>query len=454
MAKAHAQYVCQSCGAVYPKWAGRCEACNEWNTLVEETPAAALPKGVSGGRGGKAIAFVGLKGYCATPPRLQTGIAELDRVCGGGLVAGSAVLVGGDPGIGKSTLLLQACGALASTLRCLYITGEEAVDQVRLRAARLGLESAPVELATATNVRDIAASLDVKDAADLVVIDSIQTMYTDAVDSAPGTVTQVRTCAHELIRIAKKRGFTLFLVGHVTKEGTLAGPRVLEHMVDTVLYFEGERGHHFRILRAVKNRFGATDEIGVFEMMNAGLAEVPNPSALFLAERRGNVSGSCVFAGMEGTRPMLVEIQALVAPTSLGTPRRTVVGWDSSRLAMIAAVLEARCGLALGGHDIYLNVAGGLRISEPAADAAVAAALVSSLKDQPVSPQAVVFGEIGLSGEMRAVAQMDQRLREAAKLGFTEAWMPKSAGRKSEIDVPKKVSIDTLGHVQALVDKF
>ncbi len=454
MAKAHAQFVCQSCGAVYPKWAGRCEACNEWNTLAEEAPATALPKGVSGGRGGKTIAFVGLKGKTATPPRLQTGIAELDRVCGGGLVAGSAILVGGDPGIGKSTLLLQACGALAGTSKCLYITGEEAVDQVRLHATRLGLDSAPVELATATNVRDIAASLDAKDAADLVVIDSIQTMYTDAVDSAPGTVTQVRTCSHELIRIAKKRGFTLFLVGHVTKEGTLAGPRVLEHMVDTVLYFEGERGHHFRILRAVKNRFGATDEIGVFEMVNAGLAEVPNPSALFLAERRGNVSGSCVFAGLEGTRPMLVEIQALVAPTSLGTPRRTVVGWDSGRLSMIAAVLEARCGLALGGHDIYLNVAGGLRISEPAADAAVAAALVSSLRDNPVSPGAVVFGEIGLSGEMRAVSQMDQRLREAAKLGFTEAWMPKSAGRKSDLDVPGGVAIDALGHVQALVDKF
>ena len=454
MAKAQAQFVCQSCGAVYPKWAGRCEACNEWNTLAEEATAAALPKGVSGGRGGKSVTFVGLKGKTATPPRLQTGIAELDRVCGGGLVAGSAILVGGDPGIGKSTLLLQACGALAGTSKCLYITGEEAVDQVRLRAARLGLDSAPVELATATNVRDIAASLDTKDAADLVVIDSIQTMYTDAVDSAPGTVTQVRTCSHELIRLAKKRGFTLFLVGHVTKEGTLAGPRVLEHMVDTVLYFEGERGHHFRILRAVKNRFGATDEIGVFEMVNAGLAEVPNPSALFLAERRGNVSGSCVFAGLEGTRPMLVEIQALVAPTSLGTPRRTVVGWDSSRLSMIAAVLEARCGLALGGHDIYLNVAGGLRISEPAADAAVAAALVSSLRDNPVSPGAVVFGEIGLSGEIRAVSQMDQRLREAVKLGFTEAWMPKSAGRKSELDVPSGVAVDSLGHVQALVDKF
>jgi DNA repair protein RadA/Sms len=454
MAKTQAQFVCQSCGAVYSKWAGKCDSCNEWNTLAEEAGSGALPKGVSGGKGGKAISFVGLKGKTAAPPRLKTGIAELDRVCGGGLVAGSAILVGGDPGIGKSTLLLQATGAVAAGAKCLYITGEEAVDQVRLRAARLGLENTPVELAAATNVRDIAASLDVNDGADLVVIDSIQTMYTDAIDSAPGTVTQVRTCSHELIRIAKKRGFTLFLVGHVTKEGTLAGPRVLEHMVDTVLYFEGERGHHFRILRAVKNRFGATDEIGVFEMADAGLAEVPNPSALFLAERRGNVSGSCVFAGLEGTRPMLVEIQALVAPSSLGTARRTVVGWDSGRLAMIAAVLESRCGLALGGHDIYLNVAGGLRVSEPAADAAVAAALVSSFRDSPVSSGAVVFGEIGLSGEIRAVTQMDQRLREAAKLGFTEAWMPKNSGRRKQPMDSRSVSIESLGHVQALVDKF
>lgn len=454
MAKPKTQFVCQSCGAVYPKWTGQCDACEAWNTLVEDAAVGALPKGVSGGKGGKAISFVGLKGETATPPRRQTGIAELDRVCGGGLVAGSAILVGGDPGIGKSTLLLQACGALAKTAKCLYITGEEAVDQVRLRAARLGLDTAPVELASATNVRDIAASLDAAGAADLVVIDSIQTMYTDAVDSAPGTVTQVRTCSHELIRIAKKRGFTLFLVGHVTKEGTLAGPRVLEHMVDTVLYFEGERGHHFRILRAVKNRFGATDEIGVFEMADTGLAEVPNPSALFLAERRGNVSGSCVFAGLEGTRPMLVEIQALVAPTALGTPRRTVVGWDTGRLAMIAAVLETRSGLALSGHDIYLNVAGGLRVSEPAADAAVAAALVSSLKDSPAPAEAVVFGEIGLSGELRAVSQMEQRLREAAKLGFNEAWLPKQTGRKAASETTKGVTLNTLGHIQDLVDKF
>ncbi len=454
MAKAQAQYVCKSCGAIYPRWAGRCDACNEWNTLVEEAESTNLPKGISGGRGGRPVTFFGLKGETATPPRLQTGIAELDRVCGSGLVPGSAILVGGDPGIGKSTLLLQACGALAESARCLYITGEEAVDQVRLRASRLDLDTRPVELATATNVRDIAASLDSDGSANLVVIDSIQTMYSDSVDSAPGTVNQVRTCSHELIRLAKKRGFTLFLVGHVTKEGTLAGPRLLEHMVDTVLYFEGERGHHFRILRAVKNRFGATDEIGVFEMVNSGLVEVPNPSTLFLAERRGNVSGSCVFAGMEGTRPMLVEIQALVAPTNLGTARRTVVGWDPGRLSMIAAVLEARCRLALSDHDIYLNVAGGLRISEPAADAAVAAALVSSLLDMPAPAGSVVFGEIGLSGEVRAVTHMDQRLREAAKLGFTDAWMPKNTRRKANDDAPQGVAITSIGHVQTLVDNF
>ena len=454
MAKARSQFVCQSCSAVYPQWTGQCDACNEWNTLVEEVAAITLPKGVSGGRGGKPISFVGLKGETATPPRLNTGIAELDRVCGGGLVAGSVVLVGGDPGIGKSTLLLQACGALAANAKCLYITGEEAIDQVRLRANRLDLETAPVELGAATNVRNIVASLDLAGAADLVVIDSIQTMYSDTNDSSPGTVTQVRTCAQELIRIAKKRGFTLFLVGHVTKEGTLAGPRVREHMVDTVRYFEGERGHHFRILRAVKNRFGPTDEIGVFEMVDAGLAEVSNPSALFLAERRGNIAGSCVFAGLEGTRPMLVEIQSLAAPSSLGTPRRTVVGWDAGRLAMIAAVLESRCGLALSGHDIYLNVAGGLRVSEPAADAAVAAALVSSLQDEPVPSGTVVFGEIGLSGEVRAVAQMDQRLREAEKLGFSDAWMPTITAPKKGVITTKGITLNPIGHIQDLVGKF
>ncbi|MBB4267690.1 DNA repair protein RadA [Roseospira visakhapatnamensis] len=425
------RFVCQSCGAVHRKWAGRCDGCGEWNTLVEEAPPEAVPKGVTAGKGGRRIGFVGLKGEGATPPRRSTGIGELDRVCGGGLVPGSVLLVGGDPGIGKSTLLLQATAALATQEAppVLYISGEEAIDQVRLRAARLGLEAAPVLLASATSLRDIAASLDGTEAPAAVVVDSIQTVHADTLDSAPGTVAQVRTCAHELIRLAKRRGFTLFLVGHVTKEGTLAGPRVLEHMVDTVLYFEGERGHPYRILRAVKNRFGATDEIGVFEMSDRGLLEVDNPSALFLAERRGNVSGACVFAGIEGSRPLLVEIQALVAPSGGGSPRRAVVGWDGSRLAMVLAVLEARCGLALGGNDVYLNVAGGLRIQEPAADLAVAAALVSAASGTPVPADMVVFGEIGLSGEVRPVTQAGGRVREAAKLGFSSVLMPTTPER-------------------------
>ncbi|WP_372398884.1 DNA repair protein RadA [Azospirillum sp. HJ39] len=426
MAKPTTRYVCQACGASFPKWAGKCDACGEWNSLVEEAAPDAAPKGLGSARG-RRIEFVGLHGSSEAPPRRMTGIAEFDRVCGGGLVPGSAILIGGDPGIGKSTLLLQAMARLAQDHRCAYVSGEEAVDQVRLRAQRLGCASAPVDLASATSVRDIVASLDDAKGPEIIVIDSIQTMYMDNLDSAPGTVAQVRASAQELIRIAKRRGVVLLLVGHVTKEGMIAGPRVLEHMVDTVLYFEGERGHQFRILRAVKNRFGPTDEIGVFEMGDAGLGEVANPSALFLAERRGDVSGAAVFAGMEGTRPVLVEVQALVAPSPLGTPRRAVVGWDSARLAMVLAVLEARCGVQIGANDVYLNVAGGLRITEPAADLAVAAALVSSLTGEPVPADAVVFGEIGLSGEVRAVGQSDTRLKEAAKLGFSSAIFP--AGR-------------------------
>lgn len=461
MAKATSRFVCQSCGSVTAKWAGRCDGCGEWNTIVEEAAPEALPKGASGGRGGRKLEFVPLRGETSTPPRRLTNIGELDRVCGGGLVPGSALLVGGDPGIGKSTLLLQATAALARSMRCAYISGEEAVDQVRLRAARLGLDDAPVELAAATSVRDIVATLEA-DPPEVAVIDSIQTMFLDTLDSAPGTVAQVRACSHELIRLAKRKGFALFLVGHVTKEGTIAGPRVMEHMVDTVLYFEGERGHQFRILRAVKNRFGATDEIGVFEMTDRGLAEVLNPSALFLAERRGNVSGSCVFAGLEGSRPVLVEIQALVAPSGFSTPRRAVVGWDSGRLAMVLAVLEARCGLALGGNDVYLNVAGGLRVAEPAADLAVAAALISSATNQPVSADMAVFGEIGLSGEVRAVAQADVRLKEAAKLGFAEALVPRrppkpAAGNKDRTRPPPAIEglqVRELGHLQDLVAMF
>jgi DNA repair protein RadA/Sms len=449
MARPQSHYVCQQCGGVSPKWAGRCDACGGWNTLVEET-VVTPPRGLDRGKG-RRLAFVALQGESAAPPRRVGGISEFDRVCGGGLVPGSALLIGGDPGIGKSTLLLQAAAKLAlGGFHCVYISGEESLDQVRLRAARLGIAQAPVGLAAATSVRDIRGTLDHADCPDIVVIDSIQTMYLDTLDSAAGTVAQVRASAQELIRLAKERGFTVLLVGHVTKEGTIAGPRVLEHMVDTVLYFEGERGHQFRILRAVKNRFGPTDEIGVFEMTDAGLAEVPNPSALFLGDRRAPVAGAAVFAGIEGTRPMLVEIQALVAPTALGTPRRAVVGWDGNRLAMVLAVLEARCGVKIGANDIYLNVAGGLRIAEPAADLAVAAALVSALTFEPVPAETVVFGEIGLSGEVRAVGQAEARLKEAAKLGFGQAWIPPRRGRTGD----GTIAISEIADLRQLVSRF
>jgi DNA repair protein RadA/Sms len=405
---------------------------------------------------GTAAGFVALAGASLKTSRRNTGIAELDRVTGGGLVPGSAILVGGDPGIGKSTLLLQTAAAMAAAgTRAAYITGEEAVDQIRLRAGRLGLEGADVVLATVTDVGDIVAALDVPDGPEVVIVDSIQTMYVSDLESAPGTVSQVRGSAQALIRLAKARGFTVVLVGHVTKEGVIAGPKVLEHMVDTVLYFEGERGHHFRILRAVKNRFGPADEIGVFEMTDGGLVEVPNPSALFLADRgdapgEEGVSGAAVFAGIEGTRPLLVEIQALVAPSSFATPRRAVVGWDAARLHMVLAVLEARCGMSLAGRDVYLNVAGGLRIGEPAADLAVAAALVSSVTDVPVPAETVVFGEIGLGGEVRVVSQAEARLKEAAKLGFSRALLP-PAGKRLRGVVTSCIEIREIGRLMELV---
>jgi DNA repair protein RadA/Sms len=450
MARAATRFVCQDCGAAYRKWQGRCDGCGEWNTVVEEIARETAPRGLGAGKG-RPIALVDLDGAPLDAARRQTGLAEFDRVCGGGLVAGSAVLIGGDPGIGKSTLVLQLLGALARSVPCIYVSGEEAVDQIRLRAARLGLAEAPVRLAAATSIRDILTTIEDAATPAVLVIDSIQTMYVDSLDSAPGTVSQVRASAHELIRLAKRLGATVILVGHVTKEGMIAGPRVLEHMVDTVLYFEGERGHQFRLLRAVKNRFGPTDEIGVFEMTDIGLAEVANPSALFLSEREENVSGAAVFAGMEGTRPVLVEVQALVAPTAFSTPRRAVVGWDGGRLAMVLAVLEARCGLSFAGRDVYLNVAGGLRITEPAADLAMAAALVSARFDTPVSTDHVVFGEIGLGGEVRRVGHADARLREAAKLGFTGALMPK---RKKALASDGKTAIVSreMSRLQELVE--
>jgi len=452
------RFVCQACGAVVPRWAGRCETCGEWNSIVEESVDAGpgIAKAPMKPGASKKIAFVPLAGEAAPPPRVAIGIAELDRVLGGGLVPGSAVLLGGDPGIGKSTLLLQAAASLARAgRRVLYVSGEEAIEQVRLRARRLGVTDAALGLAAAINLRDIAASLEAEADTTMVVIDSIQTMWLDSIESAPGTVSQVRASAFELIRLAKLRGFSVVLVGHVTKEGAIAGPRVLEHMVDAVLYFEGDRGHQFRILRGVKNRFGATDEIGVFEMTDRGLAEVLNPSALFLAERRGNVSGSAVFAGLEGSRPVLVEVQALLSANPSGAPRRSVIGWDGGRLSMLLAVLEARCGLRLGSHDVYLNVAGGLRITEPAADLAIAAALASAAADQPTDPSRVYFGEVGLSGEVRQVAQAEARLKEAQKLGFEGACLPRRLARGNRpLAPPDGMALREIGHLADLVGEF
>ncbi|MCB1382921.1 MAG: DNA repair protein RadA [Notoacmeibacter sp.] len=432
MAKARTAYVCAECGAEHSKWQGQCTDCGVWNSLSEIVLEPATRSNAPAGRRGSyagavdAARVTQLASIAAeADQRNATGIGELDRVLGGGLVGGSVVLIGGDPGIGKSTLLMQAAAALAQRgHRVIYVSGEEAVAQVRLRAQRLGAADSSVQLAAETNVEDILATLEDGQRPDFVIIDSIQTLWTDLAESAPGTVTQVRASAQAMIRYAKSTGAAIVLVGHVTKEGQIAGPRVVEHMVDAVLYFEGEGGHQYRILRTVKNRFGATDEIGVFSMGDRGLAEVANPSELFLGERSAASPGAAVFAGMEGTRPVLVEIQALVAPSPLGTPRRAVVGWDSARLSMVLAVLEAHCGVRFSQNDVYLNVAGGYRISEPAADLAVAAALVSSLAGLALPANSVYFGEISLSGAVRPVGHAAQRLKEAEKLGFAQAVFP------------------------------
>ncbi|WRH60870.1 MAG: DNA repair protein RadA [Fuscovulum sp.] len=422
MSKSAPAFTCTACGTVHRKWAGKCDACGAWNSIIEEAPLSTGPKSL--GAKGRTIPLTDLTTEETPPPRAASGMEEFDRVLGGGLVPASAILVGGDPGIGKSTLLLQATASFARRgLKCMYISGEEASAQVRMRAQRLGLTDAPVSLGAETALRDILTTLDAE-RPDLAVIDSIQTMWLDTVEAAPGSVSQVRAAAHELVTFAKRRGVAVILVGHVTKEGQIAGPRVVEHMVDTVLYFEGERGHQFRILRAVKNRFGPADEIGVFEMTGDGLAQVTNPSALFLSDRGQSSPGSAVFAGIEGTRPVLTEIQALVAPSNLGTPRRTVVGLDSGRLSTILAVLESRCGIPFAGLDVFLNVAGGMRVSEPAADLAVAAALLSAREDVALPPDMVLFGEISLSGALRPVGQTENRLKEASKLGFSQAIAP------------------------------
>lgn len=455
MAKTSKAFVCQSCGAVTPRWSGKCASCGEWNSLLEEaaspsnTPALVA---IKGGKGRRA-SFESLVAQSDDSPRQKTGIGELDRVLGGGLVPGAAVLVGGDPGIGKSTLLLQASAMLAKDgARVVYLSGEEAPAQVRMRAARLGVSQAPVALGTETNVANIIATLGNAPAPTIVVIDSVQTLWSEGIESAPGTISQLRGCSAALIAYAKASGTTLILVGHVTKDGQIAGPKVIEHVVDTVLYFESLSGHQFRILRAVKNRFGPTDEIGVFEMRAEGLSEVENPSALFLNDADRGSPGTAVLAGMEGTRPILVEIQGLVAQSVLGTPRRAVVGWDPNRLSMLLAVLEARCGVRLGGHDVYLNVAGGLRLTEPAADLAAAAALLSSFTGHAAPEDTVYIGEVSLTGAVRAVGHIDQRLKEAAKLGFSRAVVP--AGTLSGDREVAGITLSPVAELEDLVSQF
>jgi len=450
MAKPKKRFICTECGSVSHRWQGQCSDCSEWNTLVEEAPETKFSAKHDLSTGGKPIMFESLDSPTKPLQRQTTGLAEFDRALGGGIVPGSAILMGGEPGIGKSTLLLQAAAAIArGGGDAVYVSGEEATGQVRMRAGRLGLADAPIRLAAATSVRDILTTLADGAPPALLVIDSIQTMHSDMIEGAPGTVSQVRASAFELIRFAKENGVALVLVGHVTKDGNIAGPRVLEHMVDVVMSFEGERSHQYRILRALKNRFGAVDEIGVFAMEGHGLAEVSNPSMLFLSGREEPMAGSSVFPAMEGTRPVLVEIQALIVRLQSGaTPRRSVVGWETSRLAMLLAVLESRCGLNFSSAEVYLNVAGGYRLSDPAADLAVAAALVSALADKPLPLNSIWFGEVSLSAEIRPVAHTGLRLKEAGKLGFNYASGPADNGQSVE-----GLRYTGLSGLMALVDR-
>jgi len=450
MAKPKKRYICTECGSVQPRWQGQCADCLQWNTLTEEAPETVFTAKHHLSGGGRVIAFEALDAPTKPLLRRSTGIAEFDRALGGGIVPGSAILMGGEPGIGKSTLLLQASAQIARTgAKAVYVSGEEATGQVRLRAARLGLSDAPLRLAAATSVRDILTTLAAGEPPELLIVDSIQTMHSDTIEGAPGTVSQVRACAFELIRYAKETGCCLVLVGHVTKDGSIAGPRVLEHMVDTVMSFEGERSHQYRILRCLKNRFGAVDEIGVFAMEGHGLAEVANPSSLFLSGREEAIAGSAVFPALEGTRPVLVEVQALIVRLQSGaTPRRAVVGWDSGRMAMLLAILESRCGLSFSTAEVYLNIAGGYRLSDPAADLAVAAALISALADKPLPQDAVWFGELALSGEVRPVAHGALRQREAAKLGFARAMGPEATDKAE-----RGLKLTAIRSVAQLVDR-
>lgn len=445
MSKNKTQFVCQECGACAPRWAGKCGECGSWNALVEELVevegAHTRPSVVS-----KAVPIPVTDGSHAPPDRITTHIAEVDRVLGGGLVAGSLTLVGGDPGIGKSTLMLQISQHLAgSNKRVLYVSGEESFDQARLRAARLGAMRDTLFMLTETSVGAVEKHIQ-QGKFDFVVVDSIQSVYTAELAAVPGSVSQVRECANVFLRLAKGLNVPIFLVGHVTKDGAIAGPRLLEHLVDTVLYFEGEGRQALRILRAVKNRFGSTNEIGVFEMRETGLHEVANPSALFLNERPEGVSGSVVFPSVEGTRPLLVEVQALVGDRHAGSPRRTVTGLNPNRISLLLAVLEKRAGLQFSDRDVFVNVVGGVRLDEPAADLAVAVALASSLREVAVREGVVVFGEVGLAGEVRAVDMARQRVAEALKFGFEKCLLPQSCANDAKMPGMQTFGVSKLLH--------
>jgi DNA repair protein RadA/Sms len=443
-------FSCQQCGFQSPKWLGKCPDCDQWNTLVEEQPIEQSTHSRALAEPGKTLKLNDVT--ICEEDRLSCGLSEFDRTLGGGLVPGSLILVGGDPGIGKSTLLLQAFAHLATSGKALYVTAEESARQIKLRADRLEISSDSLFLLAETSLEQIKQRIKELQP-DFLVIDSIQTIFTGTLDSAPGSVSQVRECTGQLMLQAKTEGLPTFLVGHVTKDGAIAGPRVLEHIVDTVLYFEGDSGHPYRILRAVKNRFGSTNEIGVFEMHEQGLREVTNPSELFLAERPQQSAGSAVVASLEGSRPILVEVQALVSSSSFGTPQRTAIGFDHKRVALLIAILEKKVDLSLSNQDIFINVAGGVRLDEPAVDLAVIAALASSHLNRVIDPQMVIFGEVGLTGEVRAISRPELRVKEAARLGFTRCLLPH--GNLKNLDAPESIQLIGIKHAaDALEDIF
>ncbi|PPR77012.1 MAG: DNA repair protein RadA [Alphaproteobacteria bacterium MarineAlpha2_Bin1] len=440
------QYTCNLCGSIHSKWVGKCDNCESWNTLYEENNNFSSLND----KNSKVIELNSLKQTKSTKKRILTNIREFDQVCGGGLVPGSVILLGGDPGIGKSTLLLQVLAKIVDDkYKCIYVSGEESVQQIKIRSDRIGVSEKTISLFSSTDVGSIIKTVKKNNNIDILAIDSIQTMFLNTLESAPGTISQVRSSAQELIKITKNLDINLILVSHVTKDGQIAGPRVLEHMVDTVLYFEGENSNDYRVLRSIKNRFGPTDEIGIFEMTSLGLHEVINASQIFLPNHGTQINGNAIYAGIEGTRPILLEIQALVASTSHSNPRRSVIGWDNNRLSMILAILEKSCGISLGNKDVYLNVVGGLKIKETAADLAVASAILSSYFAKPLPNKSLIFGELGLSGEVRPIKQMIKRLNEGKKQGFKNAYMP-----PSNFENKNNIAVNKINKVSQLIEVF